>query len=133
MNAADRAHVFERGVIARQQQMVAVVDHHVERGIVKGAAAAARLIGRFMHDDAVAAFGGDARGLTLMGSPTVIADTRNAADIANFAPGPGFPWTLTVTPGQQAGIAWLKAEDKEKIFQKNAEQVFTRFRKDNTQ
>ncbi len=47
-----------------------------------------------------------------IGSPTVIADTRNAADIDNFAPGPGFPWTLTVTPGQQAGIAWLKAHTR---------------------
>ena len=34
--------------------MIAVVDHHVERGIVIGAAAAAGLIGRFMHDDALA-------------------------------------------------------------------------------
>ena len=42
-------------MIARQQQMIAVVDHHVERGIVIGAAAAAGLMGRLMHDDAVAA------------------------------------------------------------------------------
>jgi uncharacterized membrane protein len=49
-----------------------------------------------------------AAGIVLVGAPTVIADTRNAADIANLAQGPGFPWTLTVTPGQQEALAWVR-------------------------
>jgi len=47
-----------------------------------------------------------------LGAPTVIADTRNAADIDNLGPGPGFPWTITVTRDQQAGLAWLKAHTR---------------------
>ena len=47
-------------------------------------------------------------GILAIGAPTVIADTYNASDIANLAQGPGFPWTLTVTPGQQAAVAWVK-------------------------
>ena len=43
-----------------------------------------------------------------IGAPTVIADTYNASDIANLAPGPGFPWTLTVTPRQQEAVAWVR-------------------------
>ena len=38
-------------MIARQQQVIAVVDHHVERGIVVGPAAAAGLTGGLVHDD----------------------------------------------------------------------------------
>ena len=47
-------------------------------------------------------------GILVIGAPTVIVDTRNASDIANLGQGPGFPWTLTVTPGQQAALAWVK-------------------------
>jgi hypothetical protein len=47
-------------------------------------------------------------GILAIGAPTVVADTYNASDIANLAQGPGFPWTLTVTPGQQAALAWVK-------------------------
>ena len=43
-----------------------------------------------------------------LGAPTVVADTYNAADIANLGRGPGFPWTLTVTRGQQEALAWVK-------------------------
>ena len=46
--------------------------------------------------------------ILVIGAPTVVADTYNASDIANLAQGPGFPWTLTVTPGQQAALAWVK-------------------------
>jgi hypothetical protein len=47
-------------------------------------------------------------GILAVGAPTVVADTFNASDIANLGQGPGFPWTLTVTPGQQAALAWVK-------------------------
>ena len=51
---ADRREIGERGVIARQQQVIAVVDHHAELRIVIGAAAPARLSRRLVHDDALA-------------------------------------------------------------------------------
>ena len=42
-------------MIAREQQVIAVVDHHVELRIVIGAAAPARLPRRLVHDHALAA------------------------------------------------------------------------------
>ena len=47
-------------------------------------------------------------GILAIGAPTVVADTYNASDIANLGRGPGFPWTLTVTPGQQQALTWVK-------------------------
>jgi hypothetical protein len=47
-------------------------------------------------------------GILAIGAPTVVADTHNASDIGNLGRGPGFPWTLTVTRGQQEGLAWVK-------------------------
>ena len=47
-------------------------------------------------------------GILAIGAPTVVADTSNASDIANLGQGPGFPWTLTVTHGQQEALAWVK-------------------------
>jgi hypothetical protein len=47
-------------------------------------------------------------GIVVVGAPTVLVDTRNAADIANLSQGPGFPWTLTVTPGQQEALEWVR-------------------------
>jgi hypothetical protein len=44
-------------VVGRQQQVIAVVDLHVERGIVVRAAAPARLPGRFVQDDRCARLG----------------------------------------------------------------------------
>ena len=45
------AQIVERGVIAGQQQMIAVVDGHADRGVVIGTAAAAGKSGRLVHDD----------------------------------------------------------------------------------
>ena len=56
------AEIRHRGVIAREQQVIAVVDHHAELRIVIGAAAPARLPGRLMHDDALAPLGEANRG-----------------------------------------------------------------------
>ncbi len=52
---ADLAQKIERGAIAGQQKMIAVVDHHADRGVVIGAAAAAGKSGRFVHDHGFAA------------------------------------------------------------------------------
>lgn len=47
-------------------------------------------------------------GILAIGAPTVVVDTYNASDIANLSHGPGFPWTLTVSRGQQDGLTWVK-------------------------
>ena len=51
---ADACAEVERRVIAREQQVIAVVDHHVELRIVIRAAAPARLARRLVHDHALA-------------------------------------------------------------------------------
>ncbi len=48
--------------------------------------------------------------ILLIGAPTTIVDTYNASDIGNLRRGPGFPWTLTVTPAQQEAAAWVQAQ-----------------------
>jgi hypothetical protein len=42
------------------------------------------------------------------GTPTTIIDEYNAQDIHNLAMGPGFPWTIVVTPQQQRAYAWIR-------------------------
>jgi uncharacterized membrane protein len=69
----------------------------------------ARLLGLLLRARARALAAAVVCGILLIGAPTVIADTRNAADIANLRRGPGFPWTLTVSPGQQEALAWVRA------------------------
>ncbi len=44
-----------------------------------------------------------------VGLPTTVIDTWNAQDIGNRRQGPGFRWTLWVTPDQQQAFAWLQA------------------------
>jgi len=44
-----------------------------------------------------------------IGLPTTLIDVYNAQDISNLRPGPGFPWTLTVTPAQQEAFAWIRS------------------------
>jgi hypothetical protein len=44
------------------------------------------------------------------GLPTTLIDTWNAQDIGNRRPGPGFRWTLWVTPDQQQVFAWIRAQ-----------------------
>jgi hypothetical protein len=43
-----------------------------------------------------------------VGAPTVLIDLHNASDIGNRSMGPGFPWTLTVSPAQQEALAWVR-------------------------
>ena len=42
------------------------------------------------------------------GAPTTLIDEYNAQDVTNLAMGPGFPWTIVVTPQQQAAYQWLR-------------------------
>jgi hypothetical protein len=44
----------------------------------------------------------------ICGMPTTIIDEYNAQDIHNLAMGPGFPWTIVVTPQQQRAYAWIR-------------------------
>jgi hypothetical protein len=47
--------------------------------------------------------------ILVIGLPTTIVDTWNAQDIGNRREGPGFRWTLWVTPDQQQAFAWIRA------------------------
>jgi hypothetical protein len=50
-----------------------------------------------------------ATAILVAGLPTTLIDTWNAQDINNRRPGPGFRWTLWVTPDQQRVFAWIRA------------------------
>jgi uncharacterized membrane protein len=41
--------------------------------------------------------------------PTVAIDVYNAQDVANRERGPGFPWTLVVSPPEREALDWLRA------------------------
>jgi hypothetical protein len=43
-----------------------------------------------------------------IGAPTTLIDEYNAQDTTNLAMGPGFPWTIVVTPQQQAAYQWVR-------------------------
>ena len=55
VRGADIAQISERGVVARKQEVIAVVDGHADSGVVIGAAAAAGKSRGLVHDDAAAA------------------------------------------------------------------------------
>jgi len=40
--------------------------------------------------------------------PTVAIDVFNAQDITNREEGPGFPWTLVITPGERQALDWVR-------------------------
>jgi hypothetical protein len=42
------------------------------------------------------------------GLPTTVVDTFNAQDIRNHRFGPGFHWTMSVTPAQQEAFVWIR-------------------------
>ncbi len=46
--------------------------------------------------------------LALAALPTTVIDLYNTQDIANRAMGPGFPWTLVLSPQEQEALAWLR-------------------------
>lgn len=84
------------------QILLALITIPLARVLATIGASSTPRFGRALTVAAVAA-------ILAIGAPTVVADTYNASDIANRGQGPGFPWTLTVTPGQQAALAWVKA------------------------
>lgn len=47
--------------------------------------------------------------LLLGGSVTTAADWFNAQDVENDRPGPGFRWTLALSPAQHAAFEWIRA------------------------
>ena len=48
--------------------------------------------------------------LIAIGLPTTIIDTYNAQDIGNRRMGPGFRWTVTLTPDEQQAHRWMRTE-----------------------
>ena len=48
--------------------------------------------------------------LIAVGLPTTVIDTYNAQDIGNRRMGPGFRWTVTVTPGEQEAFRWIRRQ-----------------------
>lgn len=48
--------------------------------------------------------------LVVIGLPTTLIDTYNAQDIGNREMGPGFRWTITVTPDEQEAYRWIRRE-----------------------
>jgi hypothetical protein len=67
----------------------------------------ARLFDRVLDRSRVTAAGLTACILTA-GLATTAVDVYNASDITNLAMGPGFPWTITLSPSQQGGLAWIR-------------------------
>jgi hypothetical protein len=57
-----------------------------------------------------AAAAGIAVMLLAVGLPTTLIDTYNAQDIGNRRMGPGFHWTVTLTPDEQEAYQWLRTE-----------------------
>ena len=47
---------------------------------------------------------------SLIGLPTTLIDTYNAQDIGNRQMGPGFRWTITLTPDEQEAYRWMRTE-----------------------
>ena len=46
--------------------------------------------------------------LIVIGLPTTLIDTYNAQDIGNRRMGPGFRWTIPISPDQQAALDWVR-------------------------
>ena len=48
--------------------------------------------------------------LIVIGLPTTVIDSYNAQDIGNRRMGPGFRWTITLTPGEQEAYRWIRTQ-----------------------
>ena len=48
--------------------------------------------------------------LLAVGLPTTLIDTYNAQDIGNRRMGPGFRWTITLTPDEQEAYRWMRTQ-----------------------
>jgi uncharacterized membrane protein len=51
--------------------------------------------------------------VVIVGVPTTAIDLHNAQDIANLEMGPGFRWTVSVSPSSQAALAWIRERTPE--------------------
>ena len=47
--------------------------------------------------------------VVMTGAPTTVIDAYNAQDVTNRSMGPGFHWTVVVTPAEREAFAWIKA------------------------
>jgi len=47
--------------------------------------------------------------VVMIGAPTTVIDAYNAQDVTNRSMGPGFHWTVVVTPAEREAFAWIKA------------------------
>jgi hypothetical protein len=54
--------------------------------------------------------------LALAALPTTALDLYNAQDIANRHEGPGFPWTLTLTPMEVDALRWLRTRTPKDVI-----------------
>jgi uncharacterized membrane protein len=50
--------------------------------------------------------------LFAIGLPTVVIDTFNAQDVSNVRMGPGFKWTVVITPDQRKAFDWIQNETR---------------------
>ena len=48
--------------------------------------------------------------LIVVGLPTTVIDTYNAQDIGNRRMGPGFHWTIVLTPEEQEAYQWIRTQ-----------------------
>jgi hypothetical protein len=46
--------------------------------------------------------------LLVIGLPTTLIDAYNAQDTSNTEMGPGFRWTVVITPGEQQALQWIE-------------------------
>jgi hypothetical protein len=53
-----------------------------------------------------------AMAILIVGAPTTVIDTQNAADIGNRRMAPGFPWTLSVSPAQHDALRWIRTNTR---------------------
>ena len=44
----------------------------------------------------------------VIGLPTALIDLHNAQDVENAAMGPGFRWTVVMSPDSQAAVTWIR-------------------------
>jgi hypothetical protein len=59
-----------------------------------------------------AAAGAIAGALLVVGLPTTLIDMYNAQDIGNRQMGPGFRWTITLTPEEQEAYRWMRTQTR---------------------
>ena len=71
--------------------------------------------GRLWHSDALRNHGRKAAvliagALIAIGLPTTLIDSYNAQDIGNRRMGPGFHWTVVLTPDEQDAYRWMRSQ-----------------------